>query len=139
MSLIVPANLRNVNGAWYTLVYNFLVKLTAAVNGASSPSKLNKSMAALTTTGDDQLACATPIGATPKGFVLVGINGILYNPGDATKTGVPCYFSGDGGTTPRAQGGIQAGDLLYWVGSVALFQLNGTVPPFDGVSYYFNA
>lgn len=103
---------------------------------ASAPSKLNKSMPASTTTLDDQLACATPVAALPVGWVGVEVNGVGYDPGDGTNVGVPCYFSGDGGTTPRAQDAIQVGDLLYWVGSVAGFQLNATT---DVVDFIYNA
>jgi hypothetical protein len=107
----------------------------------STPSALNKSMPAQTTTADGQLACATAIGATPKGFVGVNANGVSYDPGNGTKIGVPCYFSGDGGTTARAQGAIVTGDSLYWNGSVAGFQLFGGVggPPADLIDFVFSA
>ena len=62
-------------------------------------------------------ACATPISATPAGGnVEVRVNGITYQPGDGTRTGVACYFSSDGGATARAITAIVSGDLLYWNG-----------------------
>jgi hypothetical protein len=55
----------------------------------------------------------------------VRVNGLDVSVGDAAKTSA-CYVSGDGGTTARAMRAIVAGDLLYWVGSVAGFQLATT-------------
>ena len=114
--------------------------------GGAVPSTLNKSMPAQTTAADGQLACAIGIGATPMGFVGVAVNGVSYDPGDGVSVGVPCYFSGDGGVTPRAQGAIVAGDLLYWNGGVlpgdAGFQLYGgpvTPPQIDLIDFVFNA
>lgn len=96
--------------------------------GLGTPTALNKSMVASTTTLDDQLACATPIAALPKGFVGVLVNGVAYDAGPKTNV---CYFSSDGGTTALAQGAITAGALLYWVGSVAGFQLDATTDIID--------
>jgi hypothetical protein len=106
-----------------------------------SPTKLNKSMSAQNTTADGQLACAVAVAALPIGYVGVDVNGVSYDPGDGTKVGVPCYFSGDGGTTARAQGAIEIGDLLYWNGSVAGFQLYGGAPPpaVDLIDFIYNA
>ena len=94
-----------------------------------TPSKRNKGMAAETTVADHDEACATGISATPApsnntngAYVAVRVNGIGYQVGDGVRT-KDCYFSGDGGTTARAFGAIVATDKLYWVGSVALFQL----------------
>jgi hypothetical protein len=94
-----------------------------------TPSKRNKGMAAETTTSDFDEACATGISATPSpsnntngAYVAVRVNGIGYTVGDGVKT-KDCYFSGNGGTTARAFGAIASGDKLYWVGSVAGFQL----------------
>lgn len=97
-------------------------------SSASFASLRNKNMPSLQTTIDGGLACAMAIGATPRGFVQVAVNGILYV---ASPTG-PCFFSGNG-TTKRVQGTIVAGDLLYWVGSIAQFQLSTQ----DIVDFYF--
>jgi hypothetical protein len=95
----------------------------------ATPSKRNKGMAASTTTNDFDEACSTAIGANPAAsnnsngaYVGVRVNGIGYTVGDGVKT-KDCYFSGNGGTTARAFGAIVATDKLYWVGSVAGFQL----------------
>ena len=98
-----------------------------------SPTALNKNMVGSTTVADFQLACATPVAALPKGFVRVFVNGAAYDAG--AKTDV-CYFSSDGGVTALAQGAITAGALLYWVGSVAGFQVDATT---DILDYDYNA
>jgi len=107
----------------------------SAEGGTGSPSKLNKSMAAETTTVDFNQACATAVGATPIGWVGVEVNGVGYDPGDATRA-APCYFSSDGGTTPLAQGSITTAATLYWVGSVAGFQLAAGT---DIIDFIYNA
>ena len=95
----------------------------------STPVRANKSMAASATSADGQLACATAIATTPAvssaagGGIGVRINGVSVLLGDGTKVAVDCYFSADGGATPRAEKTVLAGDLLYWNGSVALFEL----------------
>ena len=45
------------------------------------------------------------------------------NLGDKT---FDCYFSNDGGTTARLVVDIEAGDILYWNGSIAGYQLDAT-------------
>ena len=94
--------------------------------------RANKAMVASVTTVDGSLAFASAVVVTPAtsspagGYVGVLINGVAVLVGDGTKLGVDCYFSGDGGVTARAMKAIIAGDLLYWNGSVAGFQLAGT-------------
>lgn len=86
-------------------------------------------MTASVTVNDGDLACATAVAQTPAasstngGYVFVDVDGTLVTPGDGTKVGVPCYFSGDGGTTARAMKSIVAGDFCYWNQSVAGFNL----------------
>lgn len=89
---------------------------------AGVPTKLNKGMTASVTTGDGDVACSTAMAATPAsdGYVTVRLNGQARELGDETAE---CYFSADGGTTARAIADIALGDLLYWNGSVAGFQL----------------
>ena len=99
------------------------------------PSPLNKDMTAATTINDNDLATATAIAATPIGYVEVQVNGIGAVVGNGTKVGVDAYFSGDGGATARAVGAIVAGDLLYWNGSVAGFQLS----PTDRIDFLYEA
>jgi hypothetical protein len=92
--------------------------------GPAYPTILNKGMAANTTTADFQAACATTIAATPAGdgYVSVMVNGLEQVLGDGVKT-KDCYFSVDAGATARAIAAITAGDTLYWVGTIAGFQL----------------
>jgi hypothetical protein len=103
------------------------VKLDASTGG-QGPTPLNKAMAAVVTGGDGSLATIVAFFATPlpTSWVEVLVNGVSYQVGNGTKFGVPCYFSGDGGSTARATGFVVAGDFLYWNGSVATFQLSVT-------------
>lgn len=95
----------------------------------ASGVRANKSMAASTTVADGDLACATAVATTPAtsstagGYIGVVVNGVAYLVGDGTKVAVDCYFSGDGGATARLMKSVVAGDLLYWNGSIAGFQL----------------
>ena len=57
--------------------------------------------------------------------VLIRINGLQADFGNGAKDEA-CYFSADGGTTARAAADITAGDTLYWMGSVAGYELDGT-------------
>jgi len=97
-----------------------------------SETRSNKAMAASATTNDGDQACATAVAFTPAassangGYFGVAVNKQRVTVGDGTKTGADCYLSGDGGTTARAMKSIVAGDLLYWQGSIALFELETT-------------
>jgi hypothetical protein len=105
--------------------------LTFVDTGPTTPAafdvKSNKQMTASLTTTDFQVACATTIVSTPlqDAYVRVLVNGIGVTVGDGVKT-KDCYFSADGGTTAKSIANIAAGDTLYWVGSVALYQLATT-------------
>ncbi len=96
----------------------------AAVAAEGAPTVSNKDMAAEVTVADFDEACATGIAATPvrDSYVQVFVNGVKESLGSGVKT-KSCYFSGDGGTTARTIAAITAGDKLYWVGSVAGYQL----------------
>jgi hypothetical protein len=89
-----------------------------------TPSSNNKDMTASATSADFDVACATAIVATPgnDGYVEVMVNGMKETLGDGVKT-KSCYFSSDAGVTAKTIANISAGDLLYWVGSVAGYQL----------------
>ena len=91
-------------------------------------------MVALTTVNDGDRATNSVVAFTPVGWVSVYVDGVLYVPGDGT-TEAPCYFSGDGGVTPRSAGSVVAGDRLYWVGSVAGFQLAAGT---DVINFLYN-
>lgn len=54
--------------------------------------------------------------------VKVTVNGLQVDLGNGAKDEA-CYFSADGGTTARAIADIAANDTLYWMGSVAGYQL----------------
>lgn len=96
---------------------------------AATPTTSNKAMAASVTTQDGDLACATAVATAPAtssaagGAFQVLVNGVSVVLGNAVKAGKACYFSGDGGVTPRNQRAIIVGDRLYWNPSVAGFQL----------------
>ena len=57
--------------------------------------------------------------------VQILVNGISTNLGDGFKN-QPCYFSADGGVTARPIADIEAGDQLYWNGSIAKYELDGS-------------
>jgi hypothetical protein len=105
---------------------NDAARLADLVAGSYATS-LNKDMTASVTAADFALACATAVAATPAsdGYVRVSVNGLGAALGDGVKT-KDCYFSADGGTTARAIAAIASGDLLYWVGSVAGYELDAT-------------
>ncbi len=98
----------------------------------ATPTTVNKTMVASVTFNDGDLACVTSVANTPAistpagGAFQVLLNGVSVKVGNATKVGVDCYFSGDGGVTARNQKAIVAGDLLYWNSSVAGFYLSAT-------------
>jgi hypothetical protein len=94
---------------------------------APVPTTSNKAMTASVTSSDFDEACATAIASTPaqSSFVAVLVNGILAELGNGVKT-KDCYFSGNSGTTARAHNAVVSGDKLYWVGSVAGYQLATT-------------
>ena len=97
------------------------------VHDSPAPTTGNKSMTASNTAADFDLATPTNIAATPAlgSYVGATVNGIEVEIGDGVKT-KDAYFSVDGGTTARAFGAIVAGDSLFWVGSVAGFQLESS-------------
>lgn len=97
------------------------------------PSSSNKGMTASVTAADFAVACATAVAGVPNGYVGVNVNGVGQVVGNGVRT-TACYFSGDGGTTARAYGAVVSGDLLYWVGSVALFELAAT----DVIDFIYN-
>jgi len=118
------------NQSGTTLVDLSSLKTVSGVTSAMAPD--NSNMTALSTNSGSTLACSTPIlsGNVTNSKVAVFVNGIQYNVGDQTTD--DCYFSADGGTTPRTSGDEQAGDYLYWnyngVNAVAGFDLNASVP-----------
>lgn len=102
---------------------------------APVPTSSNKEMAANATTADFQVATATTIVSTPAndGYVEVMVNGSMQRVGNGVRT-KDCYFSSDGGATAKTIANITAGDTLYWVGSVASWQLATT----DLIDFNYN-
>lgn len=105
--------------------------------GGSDPAITNRIIPALTTVADFDPAVPLAGGSivgTPFGYVGATVNGLAVRIGDAVRT-QEAYFSGDGGLTARAYGAVQPADRLYWVGSVAGYQL----APTDFVAYQFDS
>lgn len=98
-------------------------------------STSNKQMTASVTSSDFDAACATTLAAAPSrgGYIKVEVNGKGVTVGDGVKT-KSCYFSADGGTTAKTFANIAAGDILYWVGSVAGYQLAAT----DTIDFFYS-
>lgn len=92
--------------------------------GINTPIDLNKR--SIETLADGN---STEIAITYTPFrdssVAIRVNGIEINLGDGVKTDA-AYFSNDGGTTAKAIANIEAGDILYWNGSIAGYQLDAT-------------
>ena len=60
---------------------------------------------------------------TPNGFEFIAKQNLLSR--TAVKTEAS-YFSNDGGTSARLIADIEAGDTLYWNGSIAGYELDAT-------------
>lgn len=99
------------------------------------PTSSNKEMVANATSADFQAATATAIVSTPAndGYVQVFVNGQKQNLGNGVRT-KDCYFSDDAGATAKTIANITAGDILYWVGSVASWQLGAD----DRIDFDYN-
>lgn len=98
------------------------------------PTLFNKNMPAEVADADGELACAEGMAVTPVDscYVQVMVNGIQANlQGDLLGD---CYFSNDGGTTPKAIAEIEACDLLYWNPTIAEFPLDAD----DLVDFNYN-
>lgn len=83
--------------------------------------------------------------ASPTGVIIeytpfsdsrvdVKINGISVNLGNGVLT-KDCYFSNDGGITPKLIKDIEAGDMLYWNGENAGYELD----PQDDIDFEYEA
>jgi hypothetical protein len=55
--------------------------------------------------------------------VDVIVNGVSVSVGNGTNLGVACYFSRDGGITAIFFSDLQIGDILYWNGTEAGYQI----------------
>jgi len=99
-----------------------------------APTGTNKKMICAVTVADGDLACVRGVEITPVGYLAVEVNGVWEPVGNGVKVG-SCYFSSDGGATARCWQDIVAGDLCYWVGSVAGYQLDAS----DRISFHYEA
>jgi len=92
--------------------------------GIGTGVDLNK--VSVVTTADGQ-STGIAITYTPfsDSIVTVKVNGMEVNLSNGDKTQA-CYFSADGGNTAKPIADIEAGDLLYWNGSIAGYQLDET-------------
>lgn len=122
----LAASLPNI-GYWVDdAVARFESKGTTGVQavGINVATDLNKTSVETLNDGD-----STEISITYTPFsdssVAVKINGIEVNLGDGAKDSA-CYFSNDGGETAKTIANIEAGDILYWNGSIAGYQLDNT-------------
>lgn len=77
-------------------------------------------------TSSDGDSTGMTISYTPHrdGLVQIYVNGLGVGVGDGTKS-AGCYFSSDGGSTAKTIENIEAGDTLYWNGSIAGYELDG--------------
>ena len=92
--------------------------------GVETTSDLNQ--ASLVTSAESKTTGVTITYAPySDSAVTIKVNGIAVNLGDGTLS-EDCYFSSDGGTTPRSIADISAGDTLYWDGSIAGYELEAT-------------
>lgn len=103
-------------------LFELLPNGTIQYGGAAALAQADRDLPALTTAADEDLALAAGITRRPSGAVWVLVNGLSVGVGDGAKDEA-CYFSADGGLTPRAAQDISRGDALYWVGSIAGYQL----------------
>ena len=92
-----------------------------AETGVNTRVDYNQTPSATSSDGDTTGATIT---YTPfsDSSVIVKVNGLQVNLGDGAKDQA-CYFSADGGTTAKTSAGIAAGDTLYWMGSIADYEL----------------
>ena len=96
----------------------------AGVSAVGVDSRADINETSLVTTADNDTTGIT-ITYTPflDGNVTVKVNGIEVDLGSKLDH---CYFSNDGGATARAVADIEAGDTLYWNGSLAGYELDAT-------------
>ena len=92
--------------------------------GAETSDDLNQTPNVTTADGDDSGVVITHTPFSDSNVQIL-VNGVNVNLGDGAKDQA-CYFSVDGGTTARAITDIEGGDSLYWNGSIAGYELDGT-------------
>lgn len=93
-------------------------------SGVLTSADLNNSPSITSSDGD---STGITITYTPfsDSSVTIKVNGMEINLSNGNKN-EDAYFSADGGTTSRLIADITAGDTLYWNGTNAGYQLDGT-------------
>ena len=94
---------------------------SAGVSEVGVPFK-EESAPSATTADEDTTGITITYTPFNDSEVKVTVNGLQVDLGDGAKDEA-CYFSADGGTTARAIADITANDTLYWMGSVAGYEL----------------
>jgi hypothetical protein len=117
------------DSSWYA----FEIVGFGSGGGTATPTTANKNQNPTSNISTDGVSTGLAMAFTPAGYVGVFVDGYEASVGDGVKVGVDCYFSGDGGVTPRPQAAIQATDLLYWNGASA-FPLATT----DRVDFWYS-
>lgn len=109
---------------------------SSSTSGSSGAvlSRANKRMPVRTTVHDGDRACDIAIARNlaDGASISILVNGVVESRlGDGTKLNASCYLSGDGGYTARSLSDVQAGDVLYWNGSVAGYELDAAYDIID--------
>ena len=104
-----------------------------AETGVNTRADYNQNPSATSSDGDTTglTITYTPFG---DGAVIVKVNGLQINIGNGAKDQA-AYFSADGGTTAKSVADIAAGDTLYWMGSIATYELETD----DGLDFVYDA
>jgi hypothetical protein len=104
-----------------------------AETGVNTRVDYNQNPSATSSDGDTTglTITYTPFG---DGAVIVKINGLQINLGNGAKDQA-AYFSADGGTTAKSVAAIAAGDTLYWMGSIASYELETD----DDIDFVYDA
>jgi hypothetical protein len=116
------------------LAINTILQQNASTVKMCAQSHANKSMTALAAVVDGALATPIALAYPPArhSFVHCTVNSEIVIPGNGAKDSA-LYFSGDGGVTARLIAEIQQGDLLYWMRSLAGYDL----APTDRISIFY--
>ena len=115
------------SGYWIdSIVGRFEATSTAGILevGVGTGIDLNK-ISTVTEADGDSTGIAITFTPFHDSIVTVKVNGVEINLGDGVKT-EDAYFSSDAGSTARSIANITAGDLLYWNGSIAGYELDAT-------------
>lgn len=107
--------------------YRYVGDFVSDVAGGAAlgtPRTTDRNVTPAITSGDEQTTTIAIVD-DPKGFIDVKVNGNSVSIGNGSKTKF-CYFSDDGGSTAKTFATILSGDILYWNGVVADYDLAAT-------------